>query len=147
MDPARVDALKGPGFTKPQLLQVLATFDPTLIGTHFNDTKELIAQKVEELERGDPAGRKAEGILSGGATPVAPTPTTTTTPAPAHVTPPASPTVTTPTPAPAAPAHTTPVHTGGGAPTAPTATPVATPTKEGVIEQVKRPVKWFLKNM
>ncbi len=79
-DPARVAELAGRGFTQAQLLQVIASFDPTLVGAHFNDTKAILATKVEELERGDPAGRKAEDILSGGTPPLTPPTTPPSTP-------------------------------------------------------------------
>ena len=80
-DPARVAELAGRGFTTAQLLHTLAVFDPKLVATHFNDTKAVVAAKVEELERNDTLGRKAEDIIAGTA-PVAPpvTPPTDTTP-------------------------------------------------------------------
>jgi len=66
-DPARVAELSGRGFTTAQLLHTLAVFDPKLVATHFNDTKAVVAQKVEELERNDALGRKAEDIIAGTA--------------------------------------------------------------------------------
>ena len=80
-DPARIAALSGRGFTTAQLLQVVAFHDPALVATHFNDTKNVIATKIAEIEDANPTAPKAEDIIAGTA-PVAPpvTPPTDTTP-------------------------------------------------------------------
>jgi len=68
-DPARIAELSGRGFTVVQLQTVAISLDPAHVTDFLTMKKPDLASKVEELERLDPLGCKAEDIIAGGPPP------------------------------------------------------------------------------